>query len=87
MKVDKYEFETEWEYDIQDKWDFDFNVLRVSTRYWGRDNTAKPSIMLGEEKLVTYDGYIKGKDEQETRKLAEKWIKEQLEIIIRKLTN
>ena len=85
MEIKGYRFEAEWKHDIQDKDDFDFPVLQVLTRYWGRDNTAKPAIYLGETIIKEYEGYIQGKDENETKRLAEKWIKEQLETIIDKI--
>lgn len=87
MQIDNYEFdEAEWKTDCQDKQDFDFPVLKVLTRYWGRDNTAKPTIYLGETILTEYIGYIKGKDEEETKSLTEKWIKEQVSELINKIT-
>ncbi|MGE7305804.1 hypothetical protein ACQKJG_18445 [Priestia megaterium] len=86
MKIDHYEFEAKWTTDCGGKQDFDFPVVEVSVRYWP-DFNAQPTILIGEEKLVHHEGYINGGSELETKRLVEEWVREQISIIIQKLTN
>jgi hypothetical protein len=85
MKVEGFDFEVKWKNDCQDKQDFDINVLQILTRYYGRDNTARPTIYLGETLVKEYDGWIQGDDEEETKRLTEEWIKTELAKIISKI--
>jgi len=85
MNINGVKFDAVWKYDTQDKYDFDFVVVKVLTRYWSRDNTAKPSIYLGDKEIVECDHYIQGENEYETRFLTEQWIEENLIKIIDKL--
>ncbi|MGG4438205.1 hypothetical protein AAXE64_27020 [Priestia megaterium] len=86
MKIDHYEFEAKWTTDCGGKQDFDFPVVEVHVRYWP-DFAAQPTILIGEEKFVEYEGYINGGSEYETKRLVEEWVREQISIIIQKLTN
>lgn len=73
-----------WIEDCGDKQDFDFPVLSVSTRVYGRDNTAYPSILLFTDGNV-HDDYItlaradiEGDTLSQTKAEAEKWIRDRL---------
>ena len=78
MIIGAHEFDALWTKDAQDKQDLDFPVIQICTRFYGRDNTAKPSIWIGETQLVEHQGYIDGGSEAETKRLTEQWIRKQV---------
>lgn len=86
MIINNIEFDTWWSMDCGGKQDFDFGVLKVSTRYWP-DFTAKPAILLGNKEIyfLPANEYIRGDSEVECKYLTEMWIKEKLTEVINKL--
>lgn len=87
MEIKNIEFYTEWTNDCSGKQDFDFPVLRVSTRYWP-DHTAKPSILLGREYVLAElpdKQYIEGRTEAECKQKVEEWVKKEITKILDKI--
>jgi hypothetical protein len=75
-------FEAKWTNDCQDKQDYDFDVLKVCTRYYGRDYSSIPSIMLGDEVIKEPNEYLFGVSESDCKAKAEQWIDKELEKIL-----
>lgn len=84
MKILNIDFDAEWKPDCSGKYDFDFPVVRVSTRYWP-DNTAKVTIYLGNETLISHEGYIHGYSEIDCKNNVEMYIKRKVEEIIKRI--
>lgn len=82
MKIHDVTFEhAEWKKDCQDKSDFDFPVVSVSCRYWGRDQTCRPYLMLGGKVIASLpEGeFIEGESEAECKYKVEQWVRGKIE--------
>ena len=82
MKIGGIDFEDAvWKPDCQGKWDFDFPLVRVSSRYWP-DFTATSSIMFGDKEIIHTDDYIRGESEAEVKFKVEQWVNEHAKVVI-----
>ena len=84
MKINGIEFECAWTLDCQQKQDFDFPIINVSTRYWP-DHTAMPSIYIGDVLggfELKPETYITGNSETECKYNTEQWIKAEVKKIL-----
>lgn len=85
--IDDILLNAQWKKDCQDKSDYDFNVITVTTRFYGRDNTSIPSINIGDKTFIKPNQYITGETESDCKQKTEKWIKDELTHLISLLIN
>lgn len=85
MNICGIEFDTCWMHDCSGKMDFDFPVVRVSSRFWP-DNTAKCTIYLGNDVVLAQsDGYISGDTPEECKYKVEQFVRQEVSKIITSL--
>ena len=74
-----------WTPDCQGKWDYDADLVKLSTRYWpenySRDNrpSAKASIMMQEETI--FEKEFSADTEADVKALVEQWAQQKFDEI------
>ena len=72
MGEEKAEYHPVWQYDCCGKWDYDCNLVFLSSRYWpgvgGGTPSAVASILIGDPKNGPYEHMIREEFTGETEK-------------------